>query len=73
LRILRTLSVFENTPDSMAYGKELVACEKHVALAREAAEKSIVLIENGQSVLPFSKNVKRVSQLPAPRLHTPVH
>ncbi|HXX13855.1 MAG TPA: glycoside hydrolase family 3 C-terminal domain-containing protein [Candidatus Eremiobacteraceae bacterium] len=60
LRVLRTLLVFENTPDLIAYGKELVACEQHVALAREAAEKSMVLIKNDRSVLPFSKKVKRV-------------
>lgn len=60
LRILRTLLVFENTPDPMAYGKELVACKEHVALAREAAEKAMVLIKNRGPVLPFPKNVKRV-------------
>lgn len=60
LRVLRTLLVFENTPDPIAYGKELVACDKHVALAREAAEKSMVLIRNRGPVLPFPKNVKRV-------------
>ena len=60
LRILSTLLIFENTPDRMAYGKELVACKEHVALAREAAEKSMVLIKNDRSVLPFPKNVKRV-------------
>ena len=60
LRILRTLLVFENTPDPMAYGKDLVATEKHVALAREAAEKSMVLIKNHGPVLPFPKNLKRV-------------
>lgn len=60
LRVLRTLLVFEDTPDPIAYGKHLVACEKHVALAREAAEKSMVLIKNDRSVLPFPKSVKRV-------------
>ncbi len=60
LHILRTLLVFENTPDPMAYSKELVACKEHAALAREAAEKSMVLIKNRGPVLPFPKNVKRV-------------
>ena len=60
LRLLRTLLVFENTPDPMGYGKELVVCKEAQALAREAAEKSIVLIKNRGSVLPFPKNVKRV-------------
>lgn len=60
LRVLRTLLVFENTPDPMAYSKDLVACKEHTALAREAAEKSMVLIKNDGPVLPFSKNVRRV-------------
>ena len=60
LRILRTLLVFENTPDPMVYPKKLVACREHTTLAREAAEKSIVLIKNRDSVLPFRKDVKRV-------------
>jgi beta-glucosidase len=60
LRVLRTLLVFENTPDPMTYPKELVASKEHIALAREAAEKSMVLIKNQEQTLPFSKNVKRI-------------
>lgn len=60
LRVLRTLLVFENTPDPMAYPKDLVASPEHVALAREAAEKSMVLIKNEGPALPFAKSVKRV-------------
>jgi beta-glucosidase len=59
-RVLRTLLVFENTPDPMKYRQELVACQEHIALAREAAEKSMVLIKNQGQVLPFNKNVKRI-------------
>ncbi len=60
LRVMRTLLVFENTPDPMSYGKELIACPEHIALAQEAAEKSMVLLKNQGQVLPFSKKVKRV-------------
>jgi beta-glucosidase len=59
-RVLRTLLVFENTPDPTTYPKEVVACKEHVDLAREAAEKSMVLIKNQGDVLPFSKDVKRI-------------
>lgn len=60
LRILRTLLVFENTPEKMAYTSDLVASKEHTELAREVAEKSMVLIKNEGHVLPFSKDVKHI-------------
>ena len=60
LRILRTLLVFENTPEKMTYDMKLVASKAHTELAREVAEKSMVLIKNEKGVLPFSKTVKRI-------------
>jgi beta-glucosidase len=60
LRVLKTLLVFENAPDPMPYNRELVACQAHIELAREVAEKSMVLIKNQGQVLPFNKNVKKI-------------
>lgn len=60
LRILRTLLVFENTPEKMAYSMDLVASKAHTELAQEVAEKSMVLIKNAGAVLPFGKDVKRI-------------
>lgn len=59
-RILRTLLVFENTPDPMDYTPDLVLHPDHTALAQEAAEKSMVLLRNEGGVLPFSTDAKRV-------------
>jgi len=60
LRVLKTLLVFENCPDEISYTQTLVSHKVHVALAREVAEKSMVLIKNEKNILPFDKKVKRI-------------
>ncbi|MEN0067606.1 MAG: glycoside hydrolase family 3 N-terminal domain-containing protein [Myxococcota bacterium] len=60
-RVLRTLTVFENTPDPQTYPQDLVAHPDHVALAREVAEASMVLVKNDDQTLPLDKGaMKRV-------------
>lgn len=61
-RIARTILRFETAPDPLPnYPKTMIGNSEHVALALEAAEKSIVLMQNNQSVLPFDKaKVKNV-------------
>lgn len=59
-RVIKTTLIFENTPDPIVYTKDMISCKEHVALAKEAAEKSMVLIKNTGSVLPFSKRIHRV-------------
>ena len=54
-RILSTQLRFSEAEDPLPdYPAELVACEGHIALALEAAEKSAVLLEN-DGVLPLEK------------------
>ncbi len=54
-RILQTQYRFACAPDPLeSYPVSLVACDAHVALAREAAEKSAVLLSN-DGALPFDK------------------
>jgi len=60
MRVLKTLLVFENCPEEMAYTQDLVTHKDHIALAREVAEKSMVLIKNENTVLPFDKAVNRI-------------
>ncbi|MDA3845219.1 MAG: glycoside hydrolase family 3 C-terminal domain-containing protein [Vallitaleaceae bacterium] len=63
LRVLRTVLAFEHTPDKMSYKEELIAHPSHIALSREVAEKSMVLIKNEHNILPFSGAVKKVMVL----------
>ncbi|MFP4548795.1 MAG: glycoside hydrolase family 3 C-terminal domain-containing protein [Fidelibacterota bacterium] len=39
---------------------DVIRCDEHVALTREAAVKSIVLLKNENNLLPFRKDAKKV-------------
>lgn len=51
-RVVGTLARFAAAPDPEAYPPEVVACPAHVQLAQEAAEASMVLLQNN-GALPF--------------------
>ncbi len=63
MRILRTLFRFLTREDPrQTYDESLIACRAHTELAREAAEKGIVLLQNEGGILPFSKQkMKRIA------------
>jgi beta-glucosidase len=63
-RILSVLYRFGCAEDPLPdYPASLVACDAHRALAREAAEKSAVLLKN-EAVLPFDRSrIKRLAVL----------
>ena len=69
-RVLRSLFRTLAAPDPEDYGPEVVACSAHVALAREAAEKSIVLLRN-QALLPFDATSMRRLLVVGPLADTP--
>jgi beta-glucosidase len=60
LRLLRQQVRFAQGRDPRNYTADVVGCEAHRQLAREAAQKSIVLLKNEGNVLPL-QNVQRVA------------
>ncbi len=55
-RILGTVLKFGTKKDSQNYDSDIIGCNDHVLLAREAAEKSMVLLKNQNNFLPFNIN-----------------
>jgi beta-glucosidase len=51
--VLRTKLACAARPDALAYDERWTACPEHVALAREVAEKSFVLLKNEGDTLPL--------------------
>ena len=61
-RIVRTKLVYLTREDPQAYPPGLVAAKEHTALAREVAEKSMVLLKNDGPLLPLDKaSVRRIA------------
>lgn len=56
VRIVRTLIAFSEADDKK-YSEEIVGSKEHIALALEAAEKSMTLLKNEHQTLPFSKEI----------------
>jgi beta-glucosidase len=61
IRIVRTLLALARAADPQLYDPSLNACEEHIRLAREVAEKSITLLQNNNQVLPFDlSSIKKI-------------
>jgi beta-glucosidase len=60
LRILRQQVRFGQGRNPQDYGPEVVGCEAHRRLAREAAQKGIVLLKNDSGLLPL-RNLRRLA------------
>ncbi|GAB3647954.1 glycoside hydrolase family 3 N-terminal domain-containing protein [Echinicola sediminis] len=61
LKVKFEMGLFENPYVDPKAAEKTVRSESHVALAREVARKSVVLLKNEEAVLPLSKSLKRVA------------
>ena len=57
--ILRTVLYYETRKDPQKYTKDVLACEKHIAIAKRAADESMVLLKNEGQTLPFNKETTK--------------
>lgn len=61
LRLKFDMGLFENPYVDPRQAEELVRTASSIQLAREAAQQSIVLLENRNGTLPLSKSIQRVA------------
>jgi beta-glucosidase len=71
LRMLRRRIEYATRPDPRSYGPGLVGSPDHVALAREAAEKGVVLLRNESSLLPLDARTLKSIAVVGPLAATP--
>ena len=61
-RVIKTILRFTTKKDPQTYNKDLIACEDHINISREVAEKSMVLLKNEHSTLPLNlQNIKTLA------------
>ncbi len=55
------MGLFEHPYVNIVAVKQHVRTEKHIALARKVAQKSIILLKNEDNLLPLNKNLKHIA------------
>ncbi|MCD7736647.1 MAG: glycoside hydrolase family 3 C-terminal domain-containing protein [Lachnospiraceae bacterium] len=57
--ILRTTLYYETRKDPQEYGEDVLACSRHIEVAKRAAQESMVLLKNDDQVLPFDRKTTK--------------
>jgi len=61
LRIKFKIGLFERPYTDPSLAQKVILSKEHLQLAREAAQKSIVLLKNEKQILPLSKQIKSLA------------
>lgn len=61
LKVKLALNLFENPYANTSIGENIIRCKDNIAMTRDAARKSIVLLKNENKMLPLSKNLKSIA------------
>ncbi|WP_304942726.1 glycoside hydrolase family 3 N-terminal domain-containing protein [Vallitalea guaymasensis] len=64
IRVLKTkhqLGLNNYKPKNQKWAMETINCRHHQILAQQAAEESIILLENKNDILPLHKNIKSIA------------
>lgn len=69
LKLKFEMGLFENPYVNPAIAKEQVRTSGHIAVAREVAQQSVVLLENKNNVLPVAKSLRKIAVI-GPNAHT---
>ncbi|MEK3883262.1 glycoside hydrolase family 3 N-terminal domain-containing protein [Paenibacillus sp. PL2-23] len=69
LRVKFLLGLFENPYADAEHAKQVINCEQHKKLAKEAADKSITLLKNEGGLLPLNRHAIRKLAVIGPNAH----
>lgn len=61
LKLKFEMGLFENPYVDSKKASQLVRTPEHIAVAREMAQQSVVLLENKNNILPLSKSLKKIA------------
>lgn len=61
LKLKFEMGLFENPYVDPKKAASIVRCSEHIALARQVARESVILLKNDNTLLPLDKNIKSIA------------